>query len=248
LPELLKNGRLLDLAREIYYLKKKKTSGLKSSVYRTLAPFIPEPFSNILIKRRINFEFIHDLKPCHFSFVNTRAKEIGFSLRYAPYRDTVSIRLQLLMHADQGYFAKVHEAFGLEMRSPCQDLKVNQFLLALPWNQFLRNGESRYFIRQYMRDTLPSEILQPNSKGLQAADWFHSLIKNQEQIHKKMDIFSLHPLFTQLFDFDKIKGYLSKIPTNGWGAPDTIHRYRKSLGKNLSHGTFIQMHSQDNCR
>lgn len=56
-------------------------------------------------------------------------------------------------------------AHGLEARSPLLDHKVVEFAAALPIRQKVRNGETKYVLREAMRGTLPDPVLTREKKG-----------------------------------------------------------------------------------
>lgn len=65
-------------------------------------------------------------------------------------------------------------AHGLEARSPLLDHKLVEFAAALPVEQKVRRGETKYVLRAAMRGTLPDRILQREKKGFAVpiARWF----------------------------------------------------------------------------
>jgi asparagine synthase (glutamine-hydrolysing) len=60
--------------------------------------------------------------------------------------------------------------FGLELRDPTTDRRVLEFCLAIPDNQFVRNGQDRFLIRRAMAGILPHDVLWNMRRGQQATD------------------------------------------------------------------------------
>jgi asparagine synthase (glutamine-hydrolysing) len=60
--------------------------------------------------------------------------------------------------------------FGLEIRDPTMDRRVLEFCLAIPDNQYLRQGNDRFLVRRAMKGLLPAEVLLNRKRGLQAPD------------------------------------------------------------------------------
>lgn len=59
---------------------------------------------------------------------------------------------------------------GIEIRDPTADKRVLEFCLAIPDNQYVRNGQDRWLIRRAMRGRMPPLVLDNHKRGLQAAD------------------------------------------------------------------------------
>lgn len=103
--------------------------------------------------------------------------------------DTLGIRASAYPSADPGYFSGIARRLdynharkgmlidgihnnvadlwttsrayqGIEERDPTQDLRLVEFCLALPMDQFLRRGANRFLLRNAMRQRLPRAILE----------------------------------------------------------------------------------------
>jgi asparagine synthase (glutamine-hydrolysing) len=60
--------------------------------------------------------------------------------------------------------------FGLELRDPTTDRRVLEFCLAIPDNQYVRDGRDRFLIRRAMEGILPHDVLWNTRRGQQATD------------------------------------------------------------------------------
>ncbi|MEW6247483.1 MAG: asparagine synthase (glutamine-hydrolyzing) [Nitrospirota bacterium] len=56
-------------------------------------------------------------------------------------------------------------AHGLEARSPLLDHRLVEFAASLPVHMKIRNGETKYLLKEAMRDVLPDSILNRDKKG-----------------------------------------------------------------------------------
>ncbi|MEO8392257.1 MAG: lasso peptide isopeptide bond-forming cyclase, partial [Chloroflexota bacterium] len=74
--------------------------------------------------------------------------------RQRHYRDLMTGNIQRMLEEQDVLSAHA----GVEVRHPFCDRRVVEFCLALPSNQHLRNGWSRYILRQAMQDILPDSI------------------------------------------------------------------------------------------
>lgn len=65
---------------------------------------------------------------------------------------------------------------GIMKRDPTRDVRLIEFCLSLPYDQYVRNGQERYLIRRAMKDMVPDSIrLNYKKRGLQSADWIQRL-------------------------------------------------------------------------
>jgi len=66
---------------------------------------------------------------------------------------------------------------GLITRDPTSDLRVINFCMSLPLNQFINNGMDRALIRKATEGYLPDKVrLNQTDHGLQSADWIHRMM------------------------------------------------------------------------
>lgn len=77
---------------------------------------------------------------------------------------------------------------GVLMRDPTRDRRMVELVMAMPLSRFVRDGEERRLIREYMKDMIPSEILiQTDShKGRQSADMVNRLRPHWQRIYKSL--------------------------------------------------------------
>lgn len=67
--------------------------------------------------------------------------------------------------------------YGLSMRDPTNDIRVINYCMSLPLDQFINNGMDRALIRNATKGYLPDKVrLNQTKYGLQAADWLHRMI------------------------------------------------------------------------
>lgn len=88
--------------------------------------------------------------------------------------------------------AKLSLTSGLWSRDPSNDIRVIQFCLAVPEDQYVHNGLDRALIRRATDRLLPDQIrLNQHVRGVQGADWLHRMqpdwhrfIEEAEQMSK----------------------------------------------------------------
>ncbi|HLL81542.1 MAG TPA: asparagine synthase-related protein [Longimicrobium sp.] len=82
-------------------------------------------------------------------------------------------QLATLMPGLSAAGAFLHElgaGYGMELRDPTADLRLLEFCLGIPRDQFIRNGQSRWLIRRGMEGLLPREVQWNTRRGLQSGD------------------------------------------------------------------------------
>ncbi|WP_164667424.1 asparagine synthase-related protein [Virgibacillus doumboii] len=108
-------------------------------------------------------------------------------------------------------FSKLSLQYGLLMRDPTNDIRVINYCMAIPLDQFINSGMNRALIRKATKGYLPDEVrLNQTKYGLQAADWVHrmipcwtDLIKEAKQLVKDKDM-------AQYLNMGTVKNALSK--------------------------------------
>ncbi|CAI6087131.1 asparagine synthase-related protein [Cohnella sp. JJ-181] len=69
---------------------------------------------------------------------------------------------------------KLSLRYGVWERDPTSDLRVVRFCLAVPVEQYVRDGMDRALIRRATKAVLPDEVrLNQRVRGVQGADWIH---------------------------------------------------------------------------
>lgn len=115
----------------------------------------------------------------------------------------LGLNSSLLTHAVeiiQDYSA----AFGIETRSPFMDKRLVEFCLSLPPEQKLRQGWTRYVMRQAMKMTLPDEIWQRADKAQMGSSVFYGLLHHNKGKTKQIMEHAV-PLVSQYLSLDAVQ-------------------------------------------
>jgi asparagine synthase (glutamine-hydrolysing) len=176
MPQLLRERRWGHALREARALARQKNarSTLRALIGRGIMPLLPALlwFAVERLRRRddvtlksnppwraysaINPEFAVAQK------VDERARAKGHDFRFRPTADTRAIRYKTIAGtsgAGDGLVAGYQAMFGMDERDPTRDVRVVEFCLALPEEQYQRDGQTRCLIRRAMANRLPPEIL-----------------------------------------------------------------------------------------
>ena len=181
----------------------------------------------------IRTEFAIDQK------VDERAREKGHDYRF---RSPPQIRaLHLIRQGElRADTARAQEAlFGVQKRDPASDVRLVEFCLSIPEDQYLRNGKPRWLIRRAMADRLPSEVLDNNQRGLQAAGWFEPLRAAHSRIEEELDRFDNSVLARNALDLARMRRLVEEIQGKRSDTANFLSEYRGVLERGLTMGRFL---------
>jgi asparagine synthase (glutamine-hydrolysing) len=119
-------------------------------------------------------------------------------------------------------------------------VRLLEFCLAVPTEQFLSNGKQKALARRALADRLPKVILEDTRKGLQAADWHERLTAVRDRVAAELDQLDTCPAAVRALDLPRLRRLVRNWPTNGWEHDEIVHSYRLALLRGLSTGHFVR--------
>jgi len=153
--------------------------------------------------------------------------------------DSWGFRMQWLRHTDRGDDNMAALAgWGIDRRDPTSDRRLVEFCLAVPTEQYLRDGVPSSLLRRAMRARLPAVVLNEQRKGLQFADWHESLTR--ESMLVEIDRLSACGPVAERLDIPRLRASVNDWPREGWERPETLHLYRTVLLRSVSAGHFVR--------
>lgn len=175
--------------------------------------------------------------------VDERARATGpdFRLRLRP--DTRGQRYKTLERAadlGDGLAAGYQALFGIDGRDPTSDVRIVEFCLSLPEEQYLRDGQARWLVRRAMTKRLPPEVLDNKTRGLQAADWFERLRGAHTRIVDELTLLEQSDVARRAIDLARLRRLVEQMPHADAGAEKTLADYRGVLEFGLMTGRFIR--------
>jgi asparagine synthase (glutamine-hydrolysing) len=106
---------------------------------------------------------------------------------------------------------KLSLRYSLWDRDPTNDLRVIQFCLSLPENQFVQNGLDRAIARRSTENLLPDTVrLNQRVRGIQGADGIHRMTTSWKVFIEELQRISIDPRIAEFFDVEVIKTAISK--------------------------------------
>ncbi len=251
LPALLGKGQLVRWWQEASALKKAQPHRRwRGFAAQSLGPYLPAWLWALIEKYRNRGWHISDYTAIHPDFLKGVGQErIHYSqwdTSYRPWADGRRMRIAVLNRLDIGehWLAANHK--GLDMRDPTSDLRLIEFCLAVPDHQYLRNGQTRWLLKRMMGNILPPQILNATTKGLQAADWYESVVASADRMKELLKQHQAHGKIGQYLDLETVLKDLEELPDSGWEQDRVMKKYRLKLLRGLSVAEFIRYVEPDN--
>jgi asparagine synthase (glutamine-hydrolysing) len=186
----------------------------------------------------------HDFSPLRADFalsqrVEERARSRGHDFRF---RSSASDRLRFIVgQADARANARRAKEviFGVQQSDPAADMRIVEFCLRIPEDQFLRNGEARWLLRRAMSNRLPAEILNNRLRGLQASNWLKTMRGAKNKIEAAMNRIERSPVAREAIDLPRMRMLLQNIESVRAETDRALMDYRSVLELGLSMGCFL---------
>jgi asparagine synthase (glutamine-hydrolysing) len=173
--------------------------------------------------------------------MQVRARDRHLDLTYRPWKDSFSMRLWALQRDDPGNCIKgVLAGWQIDQRDPTADLRLVEFCLSVPTEQFLRNGMQKALACRALADRLPKKVLEEKRKGLQAADWHETLTATRNRVAAELDRFDDCPAAAKALDLPRLHQLVENWPSGGWEKQEVFLRYRYALLRAISTGHFLR--------
>jgi len=244
LPSLLAGGRLIALGRELRQLHRAGSFRGKLAK-QTFGPFLP-PLLRQAVLRAFGKKSasVYDIGGC----INPRfARESGieerqraFDLGLAGNTDSRHVQRLMVQRLDSGIAtAGTWRQHGFYPGDPTADKRVVELCLAIPMEQYLRNGEPRSLVRRAMAGILPPELLTNRRIGLQSADWAMTLQAQMPEMRAELDRLEASALAQRYLDLPRMRMLVEKLPGANWGQNGVRVNY-SGLVRSFAAGVFIR--------
>jgi asparagine synthase (glutamine-hydrolysing) len=131
--------------------------------------------------------------------------------------------------------------YGVESVDPTHDKRVVEFCLSLPPRHFAKKGMNRLLVRNAMKGILPDEVRLRQSRGKQAAEWFHRLNAIQSELAGDVDAFWRSPILSRCFDLKRMSTLVNAWPRRQIVSSTDETNYRFLFLRSLSLGHFVDL-------
>lgn len=243
LPWLVSRGRLVRWWREMTRLKAvERDRTWLGLLALSFGSYVPGPLWQLL-KGKNRTGSLRDYTAVHPDLQRRvqseqRARQLGWDTDYRPWRDGRYMRATVLHRVDLGDVMIGSNAAGLDMRDPTADVRLFEYCLALPRDQYLRNGQRRYLLTRALPHIAPAAIWQTRIRGLQAADWHENI--DPHSIRAEIEQLRAHGGVGHYVDLQAMTDLLDNWPSHGWHSQAAQSRLRLKLLRGLAVGTFVR--------
>ncbi|PFN01782.1 MULTISPECIES: lasso peptide isopeptide bond-forming cyclase [Bacillus cereus group] len=110
------------------------------------------------------------------------------------------------------YGTKLSLRYSLWDRDPTNDLRMIQFCLSVPEEQYIQNGLDRALIRRATKDFLPDKVrLNQRVRGVQGADGVYRMAPYWNKFIEELERMSEDPAISEFINIEVIKAAILKI-------------------------------------
>lgn len=226
LSDLFLRGRWLRLVRELYLAGKRKPLGftgrelLSQDVVKPLLPqrllrlrqrFKPDEPELWSRYSAINPTFAHDID------LFRRCRNAGYDAGYIGPKSGLGMMLLMLDSNERGADAiiAIRSLTGIDQRTPLLDIRLVEFFLSLPQEQFLKNGVTRRITRRALSDRLPQAVLNKERIGMQNPEKLHRLGMLRSGLAAEINELRQSPLVSRCIDLSRLERIVDQWPQHG---------------------------------
>ncbi|MFE6135725.1 lasso peptide isopeptide bond-forming cyclase [Bacillus sp. NPDC057893] len=214
---LLKKLHWMRFYRELYLYSRNlgvKKSRVFEVVKRKAFPFLHQLLSSEeqdVFPRIINPEFAKKMN------VFDRLKEqdidiTGTSISNAYDMKREQFEKTYYWSINGTYETKLSLRYALWDRDPTNDLRIVQFCLSVPEEQYVQNGVDRSLIRRATKNLLPDKVrLNQRVRGVQGADGVYRMAPFWNEFIEEVEELSVDPIISEFLNVEVIKKAISKI-------------------------------------
>ena len=102
-------------------------------------------------------------------------------------------------------------AFAMEVRDPTADIRLLEFCLGAPVEQFTHGGGERMLLRRALEGRLPPEVQWNRLRGRQAADLIPRLLRHPQEVEAALARFASQPLIGTYLDPGELRRAWERI-------------------------------------
>jgi asparagine synthase (glutamine-hydrolysing) len=187
------------------------------------------------------------ISPIHPEFaraqsVAARSRARGCDHWFRRRIDTPERRCARLMHVQRlaGMNGAFQALYGTDIRDPTADVRIAEFCLSLPEEQYRRGDVSRWLIRRAMADRLPAEILASPRRGIDTADWFERLCGAQARVFETLHLLEQSETASTVLDLPRMRRLADQIDQPARDPVRKMTDYRHVLERGLMVGRFLR--------
>jgi asparagine synthase (glutamine-hydrolysing) len=173
--------------------------------------------------------------------VEGRARDLGYTDIAGAEHDAWGFRMRTIRRFDTGILFKgVQATLGFEVRDPTIDMRIVEYCLSIPEDQFLRAGQTRWLIRRAMRNLVTPVVLEERRRGLQEADWPRFIAPHRTAFAADLREIAASPVAREVVDVQGLERLLEEWPSE-WTISN-MHAYMMMMPLGMATGRFVLGH------
>jgi asparagine synthase (glutamine-hydrolysing) len=129
---------------------------------------------------------------------------------------------------------------GFERWDPLADLRLIDFCLSIPSEQYMLDGVTRRLARRVLDDRVPAAVLRENRKGRQSPEWFHRLSGGRNRLGETLQRLSKSALASHALDIRRMQGVLDRWPADAHTAQAKYGPLVLVLARGVNVGEFLE--------
>jgi asparagine synthase (glutamine-hydrolysing) len=250
LPESLRTGHWLRLHHEARCLVRSGAMRWRGAARLAIEPWIPGwlwVWAHQVLKREIwTLTDYSGIDPVRFARLDPKATS-RHDFSYRRRKDSFALRLGAIRRADPGNFRKGGIAgWQHDSRDPTADVRLVEYCLSVPTDQFLRNGVTRSLARRALADRMPKAVLDERRLGLICADWYEDLEPARNAVSEELTRIANCEMAAGAIDIPRLQALMANWPTENWDRRELEAPYRYVLQRALAIGHFLRRATRSN--
>lgn len=229
--------------RDVRGYSRMTAAPLRSLLWRWwLRPGLPAAAEAILDRARLRPRVAAALamSPLNPSLLKGRDIAAHITSQHATMReggDAVRRRLFQGLQQVSDTQAQGDVLFGVERRYPFADRRLIEFCFAVPDDQYLRDGVTRFLARRALADRLPATVTGNPRYGVQSPDSSQRLHRQRNVIAAGMAELERSPLARHVLDLPRLRALITAWPDD----PARLGpEYHMVLYRGLHYGHFLR--------
>lgn len=129
---------------------------------------------------------------------------------------------------------------GVEVRNPLFDARIVDFCLAIPGDQFLRGGVTRWLARRVLADQLPPSVVKNRQSGSQFPEKQVYLRRHRHRLRADLDQIERSSLARAALDLPRLRQALDGLDRPPSGDINGFNEETIILHRGLVYGRFLR--------
>lgn len=240
LPNLFRQGRWVRLARELMLTSRGNPRRMASLTWQSLCkPLIPRRFreEDMLYACGLSLETLQ-----RFDMVD-RMRQRGNDPAFRFSSDSRRFRIAAIRR-NRGRrpdgMNSLRAFQGISNSAPLGDLRIVEFCLAIPEDQYLRDGTTRWLARRLLREAgVPAVISENRQRVAQHPEWFAHLDRARPSLPALVERMRRSATASSLIDMYRLDQVIRDWPTDAGAARAKRDELQVMLQEAINVGTFI---------